>query len=84
VVLSDIGMPGQDGYALMNRLRQLPHGATVPAAALTALARSDDRMRALRAGFQTHVAKPVAAAEIVAIVHSLASLGGQARSNSPA
>ena len=74
VVVSDIGMPGQDGYDLIRRIRELPGGATVPAAALTALARSDDRMRALQAGFQTHVAKPVAAAELVAVVRSLSSL----------
>jgi PAS domain S-box-containing protein len=74
VVLSDIGMPGQDGYELIRRIRRQPNGGTVPAAALTALARSEDRMRALNAGFQTHVAKPVAAGELVAVVHSLASL----------
>ncbi len=74
VILSDIGMPGQDGYELIRRIRKLPKGAAVPAAALTALARSDDRMRALQAGYQTHLAKPVAAAEVVAVVRSLASL----------
>ncbi len=74
VVLSDIGMPVQDGYELIRSIRRLPNGAVVPAAALTALARADDRMRALHAGFQTHVAKPVAAAEVVAVVRSLASL----------
>jgi len=74
VILSDIGMPGQDGYDFIRRVRQMPKGGTVPAAALTALARPDDRMRALHAGFQTHVAKPVAAGEVVAVVHSLASL----------
>lgn len=74
VVLSDIGMPQHDGYEFIRRMRQLPQGETVPAAALTALARPDDRMRALRAGFQTHVAKPVSAAEVVAVVHSLASV----------
>jgi PAS domain S-box-containing protein len=74
VVLSDIGMPLQDGYELIRRIRQLPNGAMVPAAALTALARADDRMRALQAGFQTHVAKPVATAEVVAVVRSLASI----------
>ncbi|MDB6165591.1 MAG: rpfC 5 [Lacunisphaera sp.] len=74
VILSDIGMPGQDGYDFIRRIRELPNGAAVPAAALTALARSDDRMRALHAGFQTHVAKPVAAAEVVAVVRSLASV----------
>lgn len=74
VLLSDIGMPDADGYDLIRQIRRLPHGASVPAAALTALARSEDRMRALQAGFQTHVAKPVAAAELVAVVRSLASL----------
>jgi CheY-like chemotaxis protein len=74
VVLSDIGMPGRDGYDLIHFIRQHPAGATTPAAALTALARSEDRTRALTAGFQSHVAKPVAAAEIVAMVFSLASM----------
>jgi PAS domain S-box-containing protein len=74
VVLSDIGMPGKDGYDLIRLIRQHPSGATTPAAALTALARADDRTRALTAGFQSHVAKPVAPAEVVAMVHSLASL----------
>lgn len=74
VILSDIGMPQHDGYDLIRRVRNLPGGAAIPAAALTALARPDDRMRAMNAGFQTHVAKPVAAAEIVAVVSSLANL----------
>ena len=74
VILSDIGMPRQDGYDLIRRVRNLPGGAAIPAAALTALARPDDRMRAMNAGFQTHVAKPVSAAEIVAVVSSLANL----------
>jgi CheY-like chemotaxis protein len=74
IVLSDIGMPGHDGYELIRRLRQLPGGAGVPAAALTALAHSEDRMRALHAGYQTHLAKPIAPAEVVAVVRSLANL----------
>jgi PAS domain S-box-containing protein len=74
VILSDIGMPEHDGYELISRLRALPHGQRVPAVALTALARSDDRTRALRAGFQTHLAKPVDFAELVALVQNLASL----------
>ena len=74
IVLSDIGMPLHDGYELIRRLRQLPGGATVPAAALTALARSEDRMRALHAGYQTHLSKPIAPAEVVAVVRSLVSL----------
>lgn len=74
VILSDIGMPGSDGYQFIRLIRQKAGGATVPAAALTALARAEDRMRALQAGFQTHVAKPVAPAELVAVVQSLAAL----------
>jgi CheY-like chemotaxis protein len=74
VLLSDIGMPDRDGYDLIRLIRQHPGGAKTPAAALTALARSEDRTRALTAGFQAHVAKPVAASEIVAMVHSLASM----------
>jgi PAS domain S-box-containing protein len=76
VVLSDIGMPENDGYELIRRIRQHPSGATTPAAALTALARSEDRTRALTAGFQSHLSKPVAAAEIIAMVRSLASVHG--------
>jgi PAS domain S-box-containing protein len=74
VVLSDIGMPGHDGYELIGRLRALPGGRNVPAVALTALARSEDRTRALRAGFQLHVAKPVDSAELIAVVQNLAAL----------
>lgn len=75
VVLSDIGMPGQDGYEFIRRVRQLPVGAHTPAAALTALARPEDRMRALQAGFQTYISKPVASTELIAVVRSLAALG---------
>jgi PAS domain S-box-containing protein len=74
VILSDIGMAGKDGFDLIRLVRQHPKGANTPAAALTALARSEDRTRVLTAGFQSHVAKPVAAAEIVAMVRSLATL----------
>lgn len=74
VVLSDVGMPEHDGYELIARLRALPGGRTVPAVALTALARSEDRTRALRAGFQLHVAKPVDFSELIAVVQNLAAL----------
>jgi CheY-like chemotaxis protein len=74
VVLSDIGMPGHDGYELLAHLRELPGGRTVPAVALTALARTEDRTRALRAGFQLHVPKPVDSAELIAVVQNLAAL----------
>jgi PAS domain S-box-containing protein len=74
VILSDIGMPIMDGYEFMQRVRELSPdaGGTTPAAALTAFARSDDRRRALIAGYQSHVAKPVEAPELVTIVASLA------------
>lgn len=74
VILSDIGMPTHDGYDMIHRLRTLPGGRSTPAAAMTALVRPEDRMRALKAGFQTHVSKPVSPAELVAVVHSLAAL----------
>jgi CheY-like chemotaxis protein len=74
VVLSDIGMPEKDGYELIRCIREHRSGATTPAAALTALARSEDRTHALTAGYQNHLSKPVAAAEIVAVVYSLARI----------
>jgi PAS domain S-box-containing protein len=74
VLLSDIGMPGHDGYELISRVRALPEGRKIPAVALTALVRSEDRTRSLRAGFQMHVGKPVDATELVAVVRNLADL----------
>ena len=79
VILSDIGMPGNDGYEFINRLRAMPGGRSVPAVALTALARGEDRTRALRAGFQMHVAKPVDFSELVAVVQNLAALRSEDR-----
>jgi len=80
VLLVDIGMPGEDGYSLMRQLRAgaVPTCASIPAAALTAFAREEDRQLALRAGFQMHLAKPVDPAALVAAV---ASLGQAARSS---
>jgi PAS domain S-box-containing protein len=77
VLISDIGMPGADGYALIRRVRELPaeSGGRVPALALTAYARTEDRMQALRAGYQMHVPKPVELAELVAVVASLDQRG---------
>ncbi len=74
VLISDIGMPLQDGYELIRHLRTLPaeSGGKVPAIALTAYARVEDRMQALRAGYQMHVPKPVELAELVAVIASLA------------
>jgi signal transduction histidine kinase/ActR/RegA family two-component response regulator len=72
VLLSDIGMPEHDGYDLIRRVRERGlSGKQLPAIALTAFARPDDRRRALVAGFQTHVAKPVDPEELVAVVATL-------------
>ncbi|MBE7211258.1 MAG: response regulator [Gluconacetobacter diazotrophicus] len=75
VLLSDVEMPGEDGYTLIGKVRALPagEGGSTPAAALTAYARMEDRTRALRAGFQMHVPKPVDPAELVAVVANLAA-----------
>jgi signal transduction histidine kinase/CheY-like chemotaxis protein len=70
VLVSDIGMPGRDGYDLIATIRR--SGRPVAAAALTAFARSEDRTRALFAGFNAHIAKPVDATELLATVASLA------------
>ena len=74
VLLSDVGMPGRDGYDLIREVRLLPpnRGGSVPAAALTAYARAEDRRRLLDAGFSMHLAKPVEPAELLAVVASLA------------
>jgi PAS domain S-box-containing protein len=74
VLLSDIEMPGQNGYELIRRLRERPaeRGGRIAAAALTAYARPEDRLEALRAGFQFHMAKPVDPRELVMVVASLA------------
>ena len=74
VLVSDIGMPGDDGYALIRKIRALPpdEGGNVRALALTAYARSEDRIRALEAGFQTHVSKPVDPLELTALLDALA------------
>jgi signal transduction histidine kinase len=74
VIVSDIGLPGVDGYEFIRRLRtsEGQRARNTPAAALTAFARSEDRRRALLAGFQTHVAKPVDPLELVVVVAALA------------
>jgi PAS domain S-box-containing protein len=79
VLVSDIGMSEEDGYELIRRVRARPaaRGGTVPAVALTAYARLEDRIHALQAGFQIHVAKPVEPAELVTVVHSLLEFAGK-------
>jgi signal transduction histidine kinase len=79
VLVCDIGLPGEDGYALLRRVRALPAGAggTVPALALTAYARTVDQARALEAGFQAHVAKPFQPGPLVHVVARLVPAAGQ-------
>ena len=75
VVLSDIEMPGEDGYTLIRKLRALPRnrGGQTPAAGLTGLSTVEDGARVLRAGFQYHLAKPVDARTLVSVVANLAA-----------
>ncbi|HYM26391.1 MAG TPA: PAS domain S-box protein [Vicinamibacterales bacterium] len=74
VVVADIGMPRMDGFELIDRIRTNTNAAVrdVPAAALTAYARSEDRARAMRSGYQVHLSKPIDPAELMATVASLA------------
>jgi PAS domain S-box-containing protein len=78
VLISDIGMPDEDGYTLIRRVRALAagEGGRVPAVALTAYARTEDRLQALRAGYHMHVPKPVEMTELVAVLASLVGRGG--------
>jgi len=73
VLLADVAMPGEDGYTLVRKLRALhsSRASTVPAAALTAFAREEDRQEALQAGFQMHLTKPIDAGSLVAAVATL-------------
>ena len=76
VIVSDIEMPGEDGYELIRKVRrsELDHGSRkVPAVALTAYGRVEDRLRALSAGYQMHIAKPAEPAELAAVIASLAA-----------
>jgi signal transduction histidine kinase len=74
VLISDIAMPGMDGYELMRRV-QITHanGQSLPAVALTAFAGDEDRARAFSAGFRTHVSKPIEPAELISVVANLAA-----------
>jgi CheY-like chemotaxis protein len=69
VLVSDIGMPNENGYELISGIRR--SGNKVPAIALTAYAKTEDRMRALAAGFNTHVPKPIEPAELALVIASL-------------
>lgn len=74
VIVSDVGMPDEDGYSMIRRVRALgiARGGSVPAIALTAYARAEDRVRSVLAGFQLHIVKPVEPTELIAMVASLA------------
>jgi PAS domain S-box-containing protein len=78
VMISDIGMPDEDGYSLIAKVRALgkERGGKVPAAALTAYAGEEDRIRVLQSGFQIHVPKPISPSELVAVVANLARRKG--------
>jgi PAS domain S-box-containing protein len=72
LMLSDVGMPDMDGYQLMQEIRKLPEAiARIPAIAVTAYARAEDRQRSLLFGYQMHIAKPIDARELVAAISSL-------------
>jgi CheY-like chemotaxis protein len=78
VLVSDIGLPNEDGYSLIRRIRTLPadQGGRVPAVAVTGFARAEDGRRALAEGFQNHLSKPVEPMELLALVASLAGRAG--------
>ncbi|HKY03681.1 MAG TPA: ATP-binding protein [Blastocatellia bacterium] len=79
LIISDIEMPGEDGYSLIRRIRSSSLGkeSEVPAVALTAHARVEDRVRALNAGFQSHITKPVDPMELIAVISSLTKKPGR-------
>jgi CheY-like chemotaxis protein len=81
VLISDIEMPGEDGYALIRQIRlEGNHGRMIPALALTAFGRAEDRIRALSAGYNMHAAKPVDPVELTTMV---ARLAGRSISHTP-
>src|SRR5262245_60229641 len=75
VLVLDIGMPAEDGYTLIRRIRRLPkaEGGEVPAISLTAHARDEDRRHAMGLGFQAHLAKPVNVAQLLTTIRRLAA-----------
>jgi CheY-like chemotaxis protein len=86
VLVSDIAMPGDDGFALIRRVRALPpqQGGLVPAIALTALAKGEDASRVLAAGYQVHLPKPVEARRLASVVARLAGTAGAGSSQQSA
>ena len=79
VLISDIGMPGEDGYTLMKKLRarESESGGHIPAIALTAYGRGEDRQSALSVGYEYYISKPVEPAELLAVVASLTDRTGK-------
>lgn len=77
LLISDIGLPEVDGYELLQRIRGAEDGGGIPAIALTAYARAEDRARAFRAGYQAHLAKPVEPADLIAAIARILLLSGQ-------
>ena len=75
LLVSDIGLPGENGYSLLQRLRSEPEGAALPAVALTAYARDEDERQSLLAGFVAHLSKPVDPARLLAVLASLPGRG---------
>ncbi|HKC89224.1 MAG TPA: response regulator, partial [Blastocatellia bacterium] len=73
ILVSDLSMPEEDGISLIRKLREWEqaHGGALPAVALTAFGRAQDRIRALEAGFQTHVSKPAEPVELIIVIRSL-------------
>jgi CheY-like chemotaxis protein len=80
VMISDIEMQGQDGYELMQSVRSLSGNRRLVAVALTAHARPEDRLRALEAGFQWHLTKPIDPRELVGVIVSLVTQAGEVSS----
>ncbi len=78
LLLSDIGMPGADGYELITRVREMEvlRGGKMPAIALTAYAREEERKQALEAGFQMHLSKPVDITKLIAAIANLTGMLG--------
>jgi PAS domain S-box-containing protein len=81
VLVSDIEMPGEDGYSLIRKIRSLEpaRGGAIAAIALTAYARTEDRVRSLAAGYQMHIAKPAEPVELAIVIGNLTGVGGKGR-----
>jgi CheY-like chemotaxis protein len=77
ILIADIGMPGEDGYDLIRKVRRSAHekGRAIPAIALTAYASTEDRQRSLDEGYQAHLAKPVPLRDLAAVVAKLTGRG---------